>query len=349
MIHQIPIRIHPHHRFNSILTWLFVFLLPLFVSAQHTVQSESQVKTDPIGDTYLRVDGIRMHFLIRGQGKPVVLIHGNPGFLQDYSLTVFDRLATTFKTIAYDRPGHGLSNRGNRYFSSLKGQAKLLHDAMLQLGVEKPILVGHSWGGSLALCYALQYPKEISGMVLLAPSAFPDSHGNLLESAIAHTPVLGTVLIRALKPLVIHEINAGLRSSFFPRPVPEYYKNLADKIWSSPNRLKSYIFDSLALRKALNQISNRYGEIRTPVTIISGVQDQVVGYKTDAVPLHDAINGSRLITLSATGHAIQYENPRVVVDAVIAMHELTLCHHFSTHEQGEMLDSTSRTTSAFSN
>jgi pimeloyl-ACP methyl ester carboxylesterase len=190
---------------------------------------------------------------------------------------------------------------------------------MIQLGVEKPILVGHSWGGTLALYYALLYPKEISGMVLLAPSAFPDGHGNVLESAIAHTPVLGKVLIKALKPLVIHEINVGLQNSFFPAPVPRHYKYLAEKIWSSPDRLKSYIFDSLALRSAENQISNRYGEIRIPVTIISGLQDQVVGYKSDAVPLHDAIRGSRLITLGTTGHAIQYENPRAVVDAVIAM------------------------------
>lgn len=289
------------------------------VMAQIEVHSRSIKGSSPSGDTFINVDGIRMHFLIRGKGPAVVLIHGNPGFLQDYSLTVFDSLAKNFETIAFDRPGHGLTPRGNKYSKSLNGQAKLLHDAMTMLGINRPILVGHSFGGTLALIYSLQYPNDISGMVLLAPSAFPYGPGNILESVIAHVPVLGNLLIRTLRPLVIHEINAGLSNSFSPAPTPRFYKNLADRIWSSPARLKAYIYDSAELRNAVNQLSRRYGEIKTPVTIISGIHDQVVGYQTDAVPLHQAIAGSRLITLTGAGHAIQYENPRAVVDAVNAM------------------------------
>src|ERR1700716_2023274 len=111
---------------------------------------------------FVNVEGANLHFVIRGAGRPVVLIHGNPGSCQDWS-RLYGPLASRYCGFAFDRPGHGHSDRPNHPPITVDVQARMLHTALKELDVEQPILVGHSWGGALALAYALQFPGELSG------------------------------------------------------------------------------------------------------------------------------------------------------------------------------------------
>ena len=112
----------------------------------------------PIGE-FIQVEDIQLHYLDRGTGQPVVLLHGNAGFIQDYFPQTVDQLAPHFRAIAFDRPGHGYSTRSSDTVTTPLDQARLLHSAFQQLGIEQPILVGHSWSGIVLLAYALEYPK----------------------------------------------------------------------------------------------------------------------------------------------------------------------------------------------
>src|SRR6266481_7578084 len=103
---------------------------------------------------FVTVDGTLLHFVVRGAGPPVVLIHGNPGSGQDWT-RLFAPLAAHHEVVAFDRPGHGRSQRPRHIDATIEVQARLLHDALKQLHVERPIVVGHSWGGALALVYAI--------------------------------------------------------------------------------------------------------------------------------------------------------------------------------------------------
>jgi len=85
------------------------------------------------------VDGIRLHYVDRGAGAPVVLLHGNPGFVEDF-LPVVDSLASTNRVIAFDRPGHGYSERATAAGTTAHDQVRLIHDALTQLGVSRPIV-----------------------------------------------------------------------------------------------------------------------------------------------------------------------------------------------------------------
>src|SRR5262249_52813788 len=89
---------------------------------------------------FVTIDGTRLHFVLKGIGRPVVLIHGNPGSSQDWA-RVFGLLAANHKAIAFDRPGHGRSQRPKHEEATVEVQARLLHDALGQLLVQRPILI----------------------------------------------------------------------------------------------------------------------------------------------------------------------------------------------------------------
>src|ERR1044071_268433 len=119
------------------------------------------------------VDGVRLNYVSAGSGRPVILIHGNPGSYEDYTLAVVERLAQSYYVVAFDRPGHGYSERHDSVQTTVEVQALIIRDALQKLGLEKPVLVGHSWGGSLVLAAAVTYGKDLTGVVLLAPAAYP--------------------------------------------------------------------------------------------------------------------------------------------------------------------------------
>src|SRR6185369_17256472 len=106
---------------------------------------------------FVTVDGINLHYVSAGAGRPVVLIHGNPGSHQDYTMAVLEKLSRSFHAIAFDRPGHGCSERHVSGEGNVEVQARFIRDALAELSVRKPILVGHSWGGSLVLAAAVAY------------------------------------------------------------------------------------------------------------------------------------------------------------------------------------------------
>src|SRR4051812_27382099 len=130
--------------FTAFLTWLglliFLAAAAIGVAAQPAPWKEGFVLTDKI----------RLHYIEGGQGPLVVLVHGNAGSVHDFEFGTVQALETRYHVIAFDRPGHGQSQRTSQ-IGSVDDQARLLHDALQQLGMPHPIMVGHSWGGSMAL------------------------------------------------------------------------------------------------------------------------------------------------------------------------------------------------------
>jgi len=126
----------------------------------------------PIG-RIVQVDGQPVHLLEKGRGgPPVILIHGASVNLRDWSFSLMDRLARTNRVIAVDRPGFGYSARGPGEWPPAQ-QAAHLRAAVRQLGVERPIVVGHSWGGAVALAWALDFPNDVSGVVPVSGATMP--------------------------------------------------------------------------------------------------------------------------------------------------------------------------------
>src|SRR5262249_12490184 len=149
-------------------------------------------------------------------GPAVVMIHGNAGSVDDYDFKSLSRLCRDYTLIAFDRPGHGKSDRPDGSNATLQFQTRLLHETLSYLGIVHPVLVGHSWGAALALDYALQYPNDVSAIVLLAPAAYADAEGDEFRRAVLKTPVVGDVSLIVGKILLgKHIVKKELEKAFY--------------------------------------------------------------------------------------------------------------------------------------
>src|SRR5437588_1665548 len=256
------------------------------------------------------------------EGRPVVLIHGNPGSGQDWT-RVFGPLSALHRAIAFDRPGHGRSERPKHVDVTVEVQARLLHDALKQLHVERPIVVGHSWGGALALVYAINYPQEVAGVVLVAPAVY-ESQDVSLVSELPAVPVIGDAVNFVWSPwFAATVVRSEVKKAYSPDPVPKNYLRSVLSEWTRPKKVKAYSLDEASLNDSLKQFSPRYPEITIPVSILAGDSDLIVPEKDNAERLHQAQPKSRLVLLPKTGHQIPFTRPQAVVDEIERVQKLS--------------------------
>ena len=100
---------------------------------------EAEKKYPPIG-RFLSVDGVRLHYIERGTGEPLVLIHGNGTLIQDFTISgIVDRLSERYRVIVFDRPGYGYSTRPRRLWTP-RAHATLFQETLQQLGDRKSVV-----------------------------------------------------------------------------------------------------------------------------------------------------------------------------------------------------------------
>jgi pimeloyl-ACP methyl ester carboxylesterase len=265
---------------------------------------------------FVTVDNARLHFVIKGAGRPVVLIHGNPGSCQDWA-RVYGPLSSRYCGFAFDRPGHGHSDRPNHRPVTVDVQAWMLHAALKELNVEQPILVGHSWGGALTLAYALEFPDDLAGAVLLAPAVYESDDGVSFLTKLPALPLIGDVINFLFTPLLGASVaRQDLQKAFSPDPVPKHYLRHVLSEWTRPRKVKWYSVDDALLTESLPKFTPRYSDIRAPVVIVTGDSDLIVPAKENAHRLYEALPHAELIVLEKTGHQIPFTRPDAVVDAI---------------------------------
>lgn len=262
------------------------------------------------------VDGVALHYVSAGEGRPVVLIHGNPGSHQDFTFSLFEKLSQSYQVIAFDRPGHGYSERSESAKTTVEVQAQLICAALRKLSLEKPVLVGHSWGGSVVLAAAIACGSDLSGIVLLAPAAYPNV---TIErwSLVPRVPLLGNFFVRRLTPLIGRAIvKESLKEAFHPDGVSGDYAEQSVEMWTHPERIRAWAHDESTLRASLRALSRQYAGIDLPAVIVTGAEDRVVDPNDHAHPLHKEINNSKLLVLPGTGHQLPHTRPDAVVSAI---------------------------------
>ena len=266
---------------------------------------------------FVTVDNLRVHYIVSGSGRTVVMIHGNAGGVEDFEFGVVELLSREYRVVAIDRPGHGKSDRPAGKAETVEYQAQLLHRTLSKLGITQPVLVGHSWGAALALAYALKYPNEVSAMVLLAPAAYADDGGNALFRTTIRTPIVGDLSLMIGKSIMGRRmLKKVLALAFYPQKVPDSYFKLATSSWLGRKQLKAYLEDEWSLNDSLKKMSKHYSEIRIPVVIVTGDADKIVSPKENAYRLQAAIPQSQLIALKDTGHEIPQTRPESVYAAL---------------------------------
>lgn len=272
----------------------------------------------PPTGAFLSVDGTRLHYVRRGSGPPVVVLHGSDGSLLDFADTVLATLSREFEVVAFDRPGHGYSEGPHRAIATPEVQLHLLHEAVCRLGLVRPLLVSHSWSGLLVMMYVLEYPDEAAGLVLLAPWVAPSSAPPNPLLYTSRVPLLGTLSL-----WTVHWLLKGwiiryyLQEAFLPEQVPPAYARQSAACWLRwPRQVKVFSYENTADRRLARAYSPRYPQVCVPVEIVAGEADRIVPTAEHAEWLHRLLPHSELVLLPHTGHQLLHTRPEIVCAAV---------------------------------
>ena len=271
----------------------------------------------PLGQ-FIDIDGVRLHYVERGDGPPVVLLHGNTVSHADFEASgLLDRLAKTHRVIAFDRPGYGYSDRPRDRLWTPPAQAALFHAALAQLGIERAVVVGHSMGTLTALAMALDEPSRVASLVLLGGYYYPQLRIDALLTIPVALPVLGDVMRYTVTALAGRLMLKGMvKGLFSPRATPaNFFSLLSREMMLRPVQLRANAEDAAFMMSAAKALSPRYQELRMPVAIFAGADDMVVNFEAHSTRLHEELAKSKLYVVAGTGHMVHY----VAVEQIIAL------------------------------
>jgi pimeloyl-ACP methyl ester carboxylesterase len=264
---------------------------------------------------FLSVGGVRLHYLERGFGPSLVLLHGLGSMLEDFALCgVLDEAARDFRVIAFDRPGYGYSERPRRVAWTPLAQARLLRDALHQLGAARPLIVGHSWGCLVALAYALEYPHETRGVVLASGLYYPTLRPDAPLLMPPAVPLAGALLRHSLSPVLGRLLwPLWLRLLFSPMPVPGNF--LPAWLALRPGPLRAIGEEAAMTLPWTQKWRRRYAQVSVPTAIVAGTADRYVFTARHSQRLHREIPHSMFLPVPGAGHMVHYAAPDALVRA----------------------------------
>ena len=271
---------------------------------------------------YIVVDGVRLHYWERGTGSAVVLLHGNGSMIGDFvSSGITDRIATSHRVIVFDRPGFGYSERPRGRTWGPSEQAKLLLRAFGLLGIERPVVVGHSWGTLVALAISLEAPEHVAGLVLLSGYYYPVPH--VIARSRPRTPIMNEVMLHAMMPFVGHAmVLSALMSIFAPCVVPaRFWRQYSIRLALRPSQLRAVAEEAEMLPDSAEALCRHYKELDVPVHLIAGSDDRVVETERHSARLHRELGSSTFCSVPGKGHMIHHAAPLEVVTAITEMGE----------------------------
>ncbi|MBV9077911.1 MAG: alpha/beta hydrolase [Methylobacteriaceae bacterium] len=275
-------------------------------------------KARPPTGRFVSIGGLPVHHVEAGEGPPVLLLHGNGATTEDFALSgLLDRLARRHRVVAMDRPGYGYTPRPRDRVWGPAAQAGLIARFIDRIGMERPVVVGHSWGTLPALALALDHPDEVGGLVLMSGPYFPSARIDVWLMAPPALPVVGDALLYTASPLLSRAIFPLLvRRIFSPRPTPRRFRDhFPRELALRPWQLRASAEESGIMIPSAAKLSRRYGELALPVAVVTGDGDRMIEPE-QAVRLAGAISGSTLHRMPGIGHMLHYAAPDAIARIV---------------------------------
>ncbi len=296
-----------------------ILLLSLKVATDQIVH-RAEAKYPPANSVV--VEGVRLNYVRQGSGLPVVIIGGRGGKVQDFTLSpLLPLLMAQYQVIALDRPGLGYSERPHSGIPDAAAQARLIHGALVELDLNKPILVGQSWGGAIALQYAIDYPGDLSGVVLLGAAPYPrERPPQDVFNRIVRIPVIGNLALQTVYVPIGHYFVAPalLKQSvdyFAPlTEVPPGYLDPSIDLGLRPSHIKFNAEEEDIINPSLTTLSGQLPNISVPVMIVAGNLDTYAFEQSEN--LDQDIPNSNVMIVEGANHFLWFSYPQVVVDAV---------------------------------
>jgi pimeloyl-ACP methyl ester carboxylesterase len=266
---------------------------------------------------HVTADGQSLRVAESGGGeRSVILLHGSLGSIEDWE-TVVPLLERHYRVIAVDRPGHGYSAEP-RAAATIELNARVVRGLIEALALKDVVVVGHSYGGAVALRLAVQDLPTLRGVVLVAPSAYPSFPASFLDRLIT-APLIGRGAARLLIPVIGEaRIRDGLTRAVAPdaEVLPKNFFDLRVALWQRSVPLRARAEQTLAYGDECAGMAAGYAKIGKPVVILQGEADAYPDIRAGTQRLAREIPGTVYKTYAATGHYLQYRYPQAIVEAV---------------------------------
>jgi len=301
-----------------------VIFVPMLSACVHSAIYTSRVeKRFPPTGTFVNTDNSKVHIIERGveNGPAVLMIHGASANAYEFTQTLAPRLEETHRLFLADRPGHGYSGRpkGSR---TLGVQAAQMAQALEALAPdEKAIVVGHSFGGAVALRLALDRPDLVGGLVLLAPVSHDwGTDAQAWYTKTAARPVLGPVFSQLVPIVGPGQLETGIVGVFHPEPAPEtYLEDSAATLLFRPSEFRANSRDVTGLRSELAAQEGRYGELKMPITLYSGLRDTVIKPELHAGKLKLQVPQLNIVEIADGGHMPHHAHGAEITETIRAL------------------------------
>lgn len=263
-------------------------------------------------DSWLEVDGERIHFRSLGEGPPIVMVHGLAGQMRNFDYLPLAQLAQGHRIVLLDRPGSGLSPRRDAGKAGIAAQARLVAGFIRALRLpQRPLLVGHSLGGAISLGVALQDPDCIAGLALIAPLTHEVSDvPPAFRGAAIRSPWLRRLVAWVLAvPMTMVVGRQAVTLVFAPEPVPRDFATRGGGLLAlRPGAFEGTATDMAAVEQDLPAQQQRYGDIRLPVHVLYGEQDEVLDWRAHGEALRARLPATQLRVVPG-GHMLPVTQP----------------------------------------
>jgi proline iminopeptidase len=275
-------------------------------------------------DGYIQSNGINTYYKIIGGGEPIIVVHGGPGMAHNYLVPKFKRLTNNFKVIFYDQRACGKTNgEGNPDKITINNLVKDLETLRISLGIEKMNLVGQSFGGLIALNYAIKYTQNLKNLIILesapASSDYEAEFENTIMERFTKKEKEKQSQIKESEGFKNHdpekhiEYYLSLFKAYFYDKT--YHKELNFNYFTKEMLKKNAISDPMFDKYIENfDIYDGLKKITCPTLIIHGKYDPIPYQAIER--MHQCITGSELILFEKCGHFAHIEKENEYFSAI---------------------------------
>ena len=260
-----------------------------------------------LAESFKSHDGTVLHYDVVGKGAPVLLLSGGPGFSPDYLQPIAAKLGDKYRFILLHQRGTGKSTDGaNLQLPKLVNDIEALRK---ELGVEKLVIAGHSFGGILSMMYAREFPDRVSALALI------DSGGPTLKSVVKFNQNLESRFTDDEKKRIAEwtarskDEHAKAVLEITKAKTPAYFADRA-KAQSlieglNEDSFRDTVFWAIVPQMMGLDIRAGLEKVKAPVIVIHGAQDPL----ESAQEVHETFPGSRLAMIDKAGHFPWLEQP----------------------------------------
>ena len=300
----------------------------VLLTAGLSLQAELQ---NPMEGTLVDVNGVEMHAIEstsaaaasaeKGTYDALVLVHGASTSALDFKDNLLEDLSAGRRVVALDRPGHGYSERGSEPGMDHPGhQAEIVLDTLAEMDITRPVIIGHSWAGSVVLAAMLAEHDAVdpAAGVLIAGVTHPYEREDSAPTRLALAPCTGLIFRRQyLAPIGRMAVEPTVERFFAPDEVPEGYIDETGLYLSlRPDTYHHNARDRSALSGHLVEQATRYDDIDKPLLSIAATEDHVVPPADHHQKLLEDYPETVPVEIIGAGHSPHHTRTGEVVDAI---------------------------------